>query len=297
MTSSLKAKYHILAILTVAVWGTTFISTKILINNGLSPQEIFLLRFIIAYIGIWFISPRKIFSDSIKDELTMFAAGLTGGTLYFLTENTSLKFTQTTNVAFIICATPLLTTGLSLLTDRNNKVSHNWLLGSIVALIGVAILIFNGSVILKLSPIGDFLTLAAALSWAFYSLIINKLSKKYRSIFITRKIFFYGTLGILPAFIIHPFSFPLEGFLRLLCCMEYGIDASRYDNVIKLFISQSIVYYLSSLCRIKRDVDYLCLHRCITGYAGSIFIYKEQIKEKLLQIFPTEICLSLNCGK
>ena len=56
MTSSLKAKYHILAILTVAVWGTTFISTKILINNGLSPQEIFLLRFIIAYIGIWFIS-------------------------------------------------------------------------------------------------------------------------------------------------------------------------------------------------------------------------------------------------
>ena len=124
MTSSLKAKYHILAILTVAVWGTTFISTKILINNGLSPQEIFLLRFIIAYIGIWFISPRKIFSDSIKDELTMFAAGLTGGTLYFLTENTALKFTQTTNVAFIICATPLLTTGLSLLTDRNKKVSH-----------------------------------------------------------------------------------------------------------------------------------------------------------------------------
>ena len=68
--------------------------------------------------------------------------------------------------------------------------------------------------ILKLSPIGDFLTLAAALSWAFYSLIINKLSKKYRSIFITRKIFFLWNLGILPAFIIHPFSFPLEGFLR-----------------------------------------------------------------------------------
>ena len=79
--------------------------------------------------------------------------------------------------------------------------------------------------------------------------------------------------------------------------MEYGIDASRYDNVIKLFISQSIIHYFSSLCRIKRDVDYLCLHRCIAGYAGSIFIYKVQIKEKLLQIFPTEICLSLNCGK
>lgn len=69
MTSSLKAKYHILAILTVAVWGTTFISTKILINNELSPQEIFLLRFIIAYIGIWFISPRKIFQTASKTNL------------------------------------------------------------------------------------------------------------------------------------------------------------------------------------------------------------------------------------
>ena len=206
--------WHLTAVVVVGIWGLTFISTRVLIDNGLTPQEIFLLRFLMAYIGLWFISPRKLWCDNWRDELWMLLSGVTGGSLYFLTENTALKFTQTTNVAFIICATPLLTTGLSLLTDKNNKVSHNWLLGSIAALIGVAILIFNGSVILKLSPIGDFLTLAAALSWAFYSLIINKLSKKYRSIFITRKIFFYGTLGILPAFIIHPFSFPLEGFLR-----------------------------------------------------------------------------------
>lgn len=214
MSNSSEAKYHIIAILTVAVWGTTFISTKILINSGLSPHEIFLIRFIIAYIGIWFISPRKIFSDSIKDELAMLVAGLTGGTLYFFTENTALKFTQTTNVAFIICITPLLTTGLSLLLNKEEKVSRNWAIGSLVALVGVAMLIFNGSVILKLSPIGDLLTLSAALSWAFYSLIINRMSKKYRSVFITRKVFFYGALGILPVFAFDPYSFPLEGFAR-----------------------------------------------------------------------------------
>ncbi|MCG4739953.1 EamA/RhaT family transporter, partial [Bacteroides intestinalis] len=54
--------YHLIAIFTVGVWGLTFISTKVLIANGLSPKEIFLLRFLIAYIGIWFISPRKLFA-------------------------------------------------------------------------------------------------------------------------------------------------------------------------------------------------------------------------------------------
>ena len=34
MTSLHNAKYHILAILTVAVWGTTFISTKVLIMGN-----------------------------------------------------------------------------------------------------------------------------------------------------------------------------------------------------------------------------------------------------------------------
>ena len=116
MTGLYNAKYHILAILTVAVWGTTFISTKVLINNGLTPHEIFFIRFVIAYIGIWFISPRRIFSECVKDELTLLAAGLTGGTLYFITENTALQFTQTTNVAFIICITP---THSSFLTSKH----------------------------------------------------------------------------------------------------------------------------------------------------------------------------------
>lgn len=214
MADSINLKYHIIAVLTVAIWGTTFISTKLLINNGLAPHEIFFLRFTIAYIGICFFSSKRLFADNLKDEIMLFLAGLTGGALYFFTENTALEFTQTTNVAFIICATPMLTTGLSLLAKNGEKINRDWALGSVVALLGVSLLVFNGSVILKLSPIGDFLTLLAALSWSFYSLIINSLSKKYNSIFITRKVFFYGALSILPVFAFRPFSFPLEDFMN-----------------------------------------------------------------------------------
>ena len=74
--------YHLIAILVVAIWGLTFISTKVLINHGLTPQEIFLYRFLIAYLGIWVISPKRLFAGNWKDELWLMAGGLFGGSLF-----------------------------------------------------------------------------------------------------------------------------------------------------------------------------------------------------------------------
>ena len=203
--------YHLIAILTVGIWGLTFISTKVLIEHGLSPQEIFLLRFLMAYLGIWFISPRKLFADNWKDELWLLWGGVTGGSFYFFTENTALEITLATNVAFIVCTAPLLTTILSLLIYKKEKATAGLVGGSLLALAGVALVVYNGHFILKISPLGDFLTLLAAFSWAFYSLIMKKMSGRYRTTFITRKIFFYGILTILPAFILHTWQFSLSG--------------------------------------------------------------------------------------
>ena len=104
-------KYHIVAFLTVAVWGTTFVWTKLLIINGLSPAQIFTLRFIIAYVLLTGFSMwrgrHKWLSDNWRDELTMVALGLTGGSMYFLTENESLRFTTATNTSLIVCSCPL----------------------------------------------------------------------------------------------------------------------------------------------------------------------------------------------
>lgn len=269
-TAQRTGRYHLLAILTVAVWGTTFISTKILIENGLSPQEIFLLRFVIAYVGIWLLSPRKLLADSWKDELWFLLAGLTGGTLYFLTENTALSLTQTTNVAFIICTTPLLTTGLSLLLYRQEKAGKGLLAGSLVALAGVGMLIFNGSFVLKLSPLGDVLTLCAGVSWAVYSLIIRRLSGRYPSVFITRKVFFYGILTVLPVFAVHPFSFPAEGFLR----------SAVWMNLLFLSVLASLACFVAWNVVLKRlgtiqSSNYLYLNPLFTTVAAHLFLQEQ----------------------
>lgn len=199
-----KGLYHFLAILTVTIWGATFVSTKILINNGLSPNEIFFYRFLIAYAGIWFVSPRRLFADNWRDELMMACAGLFGGSLYFLTENTALGITQASNLSFLLCGTPILTTVLIKLFFKGEKIGRMVYIGSSVALAGVTMVVFDGATTLRISPLGDLLTLAAALSWGFYSIFIRKLESRYDTVLISRKVFFYGLVTILPTFIYNP---------------------------------------------------------------------------------------------
>lgn len=206
--------YHVIAIIVVSIWGVTFISTKVLIDNGLTPQEIFFLRFIIAYVGMCMISHKKLFAYSLKDELLLMTGGVTGGSLYFLTENTALAHTLVTNVSFIVCTAPLLTTILLIIVDKDTHINRHIIAGSIISLLGMGAVVYNGSVILKLSPLGDFLALSAAISWAFYSLIMRNLFRKYETNFITRKIFFYGLLTILPVFIIEPANTPFSKILE-----------------------------------------------------------------------------------
>ena len=129
---------------------------------------------------------------------------MSGGSIFFYLQNRALEITQASNVSFIICTSPLLTTALTLLCVRGERVRRSFVYGSIAALVGVGLVIFNGSVVLKISPLGDFLTLLASGLWAVYSLIVRKVANRYAPVFVTRKIFFYGMLTILPAFLTRP---------------------------------------------------------------------------------------------
>lgn len=201
---------HIVALVVVMIWGGTFVNTRVLIDKGLSPEEIYVLRTLLAYVCIWFISPKKLFCDSLKDELVVFLLGIFGSSLYFLTENYALKLTVANDVSFIVCTTPLVTTVLALLFLKSVKASFPLVAGSVFALLGVALVIFNGHFVLHLDPLGDFLALAAATSWAIYSLVMKNFSSHYSPFFITRKVFFYGLITIAPVFAVHLWTFPFE---------------------------------------------------------------------------------------
>ena len=205
-------KYHLLALAVVAVWGVTFVSTKVLIGAGMQPAAIFVCRFILAYFGLWVytVLARKPFQiwNGWKDELVFLILGITGGSLYFLTENTALAYTQASNVAFLVCSAPLFTAIFTILYSRFGKsrfargletVRLGWPLvgGTLLALIGMALMVFEGKKV-QLSAAGDLLAIGAALCWAVYSLFMGQITREYGTLTATRKVFFYGLVTILP---------------------------------------------------------------------------------------------------
>jgi len=234
MPASKNIGYHLLALLTVSVWGTTFISTKVLIESGLSPAEIMFLRFAIAYVCLLAFTYKQLFASSLKDEFLFFLSGMAGGSLYFMAENTALRYSLASNVSLLVCTAPLLTAILFFLTHKNEKLKSNLVYGSMLAFSGVALVIYSGGFILKITPVGDFLALMAALSWACYSLISKGLIHRYSSMFVSRKVFFYGILTILPFLLSQPYHPKISLLLRtdvLLNLLFLGLIASMLGYI------------------------------------------------------------------
>jgi drug/metabolite transporter (DMT)-like permease len=179
-----------------------------LLLAGLTPAQIFTLRFIIAYVlllGYSLFTHRfLLFSSSWRDELLMFALGVTGGSLYFLTENSAMNYTTTTNTSLIVSLSPLIATFLISLSYQSQRLNRVQSAGSLMAALGVVIVVLNGRFVLHLSPIGDSLAFSAALCWGFYSLLMIPANLRYDTLFITRKVFVYGLLSMIPYYLWKP---------------------------------------------------------------------------------------------
>jgi drug/metabolite transporter (DMT)-like permease len=202
-----RLKYHLVAFIVVAIWGSTFVFTKMLLLAGLSPAQIFTLRFIIAYVLLlaWSLTRQhRWFCDSWRDELLMVALGVTGGSLYFLTENSSMNYTTTTNTSLIVSLSPLVATFLISLFYQSQRLNRVQSVGTLMAALGVVIVVLNGHFVLHLSPLGDSLAFGAALCWGLYSLLMIPANQKYDTVFITRKVFIYGLLSMIPYYILRP---------------------------------------------------------------------------------------------
>ncbi len=240
----LRLFYHLTAFAVVAVWGSTFVFTKMLLMAGLSPANIFTLRFIMAYVLLTCFEhllsrkrghPFQWTCGNWREELQMIGLGLTGGSLYFLCENAAMLFTTATNTSLIVCSCPLFTMLAMALVYRDEKIAGRQLAGSVIACVGMAIVVLNGHFVLHLSPTGDLLAFGACVCWAAYSLIIKKAYSRYSTLFITRKVFFYGAVTILPYYLLVNDPLPMEVVLRrdvLLNLLFLGCVASMLCFVI-----------------------------------------------------------------
>ena len=277
-----KIILNLLALITVVIWATTFISSKILLNS-FTPLEVMFYRFVIAYFLLLIIHPKFHKIDSLKEEAMFLLSGVTGGSLYFLTENTAVKISQVSNVGLIVATAPILTALLAHFFTKSEKLNKNLVLGFIIAISGVFLVMFNGNFMLKLNPTGDILALCAAVSWSVYSITTKKFGSKYNHLYLTRKIFFYALLTIIPFLFTSEFNFDVNKLLKfevIANLLFLGVIASSICFVVWNFTvdklgvvkTNNYVYLIPAITLI---FSVLILHEKITLYSslGALLIF------------------------
>lgn len=193
-----SAAGHLAAGLTILIWGTTFISTKVLLE-AFQPVEILFFRFLLGLCALFAACPRRLRGTTPRQELAFAAAGLCGVCLYYLLENIALTYTQASNVGVILSVAPFFTALLSRPVFRDEPpLGPGFLLGFLTAMAGICLLSFGGAS-LEVSPLGDLLALLAAAVWAVYSVLTRRISGfGYSTLLATRRVFCYGLLFMLP---------------------------------------------------------------------------------------------------
>lgn len=226
---------HVGALICIGMWGVSFVSTKVMLNHGMHPVEIYIDRFLLAYVLILLLKRTRWFSYNWRDEGLLCLCGMLSGSVYFLAENFALEYTLVSNVSLLTSMSPLITAMLVGLLYKSERPGRGMILGSFIAFIGVACIIFNSSFNVEIKPLGDMLAIMAAFSWALYSLVLKKLDATYDVWFISRKTFFYGVLTSLPFLIMEPPHFSVSDILG--CWPVLG-------NLLFLGVGASLIGYL-----------------------------------------------------
>ena len=276
---------HPAALFTIIIWGTTFISTKVLLTD-FKPVEILFFRFVMGFVALLLVCPHRMKGVGRRQELTFVLAGLCGICLYYLLENIALTYTMASNVGVIISVAPFFTAILSrLFLKSEGKLRANFFIGFVVAMAGIVLISFNGSR-MELNSAGDVLAVLAAFVWACYSILTREISSfGYPVILTTRRTFFYGILFMVPALFFFDFEMGVERFAdltHLLNILYLGLGASAlcfvtWNLAVKVLgaVKTSVYIYMvpvitvvTSVLVLKEPVTWVSVMGTVMAVAG-----------------------------
>ena len=243
--SSLRVVAYLLVVFSIFFWGITFVCTKHLLIY-FSAFEILFIRFVLAYLFLWVLYPRRLKLPA-KENLLLALAGLTGVTLYQFTENLALNLTTASNVSIIVSICPVFTALTAQLFLKEKHLTLQFFVGTALALLGVVLVSFNGASHFNVNPKGDLLALTSAMCWGFYSLFVTLINKKgYNIVVVTRKIFFYAIVWMLPLLALGIFSSNPEGIAYVE--LSHAANALRFSSLLNWILLCFLGILASGMC-------------------------------------------------
>ena len=183
---------HLFAFISITIWGSTYIVSKIVLQT-IMPAQVLFIRFLIASIVLTMFYTKFNNKKNLKVEALLFmtAVCLLG---YFLSENTALTLTYATNVSLIVATIPIISLIFMRLIGETHNLNKNIIIGFVIAYIGVAVIVTVNRSESSIMITGDAIALAAAIFFVLYSYVLVIINEKYNIIHLTRNIFYYMTL-------------------------------------------------------------------------------------------------------
>ena len=199
------------ALFAIVVWSVTFTNIRALLTD-FSSLEILIVRFSMAWVALWAwglpfggrgglrqahccYGTRR----SYVDELLFVGMGFTGIAGYQFLENCAIYYTSASNIAIFVSFAPIATALVAWVFVRDKSLSAVFVLGSLVAVCGAALVSLAGATTLQFNPVGDFMAMGAMLAWGFYSLLMELVNRRGISpVFAIRRSVFWALVMLVP---------------------------------------------------------------------------------------------------
>lgn len=195
----MNTKAFLLAILTVAIWGSSFAAISASLNGGYPPGHLALFRFLIAsliflLIALWPGSKFKL--PEKQDGWKIIILGWIGISLYHICVTFGQMTISAGTAGMLIGSAPIVTTVMAVIILKERLGKVGWV-GLAFGFIGIILIAFGtGDSSFDISP-GVFLVLIAAIATSIFFVYQKPLFKKYSAIELTAYFTWTGTLPFL----------------------------------------------------------------------------------------------------
>ncbi|HOD66809.1 MAG TPA: DMT family transporter [candidate division Zixibacteria bacterium] len=170
---------RLLLVLTVCVWGWSFVATKICLAY-LTPLQVIGLRYLLGLpvMGAVLLAKRRPIRVP-RAEYPWILAAAAAITIHFLVQVIGMQYTTATNTGWLIAVTPLVLAVLSAVFLKE-RLSAKAAAGIAVATTGVLLLVSQGRLFTLgwLQSAGDWLVFASAHTWAVFTILTRDLSRR-----------------------------------------------------------------------------------------------------------------------
>ena len=183
---------------TVTLWALNFTVTKYVISHGFQPIAYSCLRFsgaALVFLGITFFRERS-FAIGRRDLVFLAIAALIGIFLNQLAFSYAIKLTTATTVALLFGTLPALT-GIFAFALGIERFGARFWLAALLAFVGAALVAIGSGGGVSGQLWGDLLGFLASVTWAWYTVAVSPLLKRYSSLRISSLAFVIGTVPLL----------------------------------------------------------------------------------------------------